>query len=332
MKNASAGASRRLILQGMAGTLASSLTTIAAPAAFSQSGYPNRVIRMVVTLPAGTSADAMARFISEQLASDLGQPVIVDNRPGASSTIGTRAVAAEPADGHTLLYGLAPALSLNPHLFKNLPYKPSDFTPISHILDVPFVLVVPASSPYRTVQDLFGAAKATPDKLQYPSYGVGSPNHVAMLQMLEKTGASMIHVPYRDGGLNDLLGGRLDCSLDVTAMAMPHVAAGTLRALVVSTPDRLAVLPNVPTFGDLQLGEPLFSWNGLFVRSGTAPEIVARLASAMQRITARADFQQKVADFVQVPRGGTPGQFAEFLARDLDNWGKIIARANIRLD
>ena len=115
-------------------------------------------------------------------------------------------------------------------------------------------------------------------------------------------------------------------------MAVAHIAAGTLRPLVVSTPDRLSFIPNVPTFGETQLGEPLFSWNGLFVRSGTAPEVVARLATAMQRITTRPDFRRKVEDFTQVPRGGTPAQFAEFLARDLDNWGKVIARANIRLD
>ncbi|HSV81371.1 MAG TPA: tripartite tricarboxylate transporter substrate binding protein [Ramlibacter sp.] len=305
---------------------------LATPVGWAQGGYPNRPIRLVVTLPAGTSADVMARFIAERLTRDLGQPVVVDNRPGASSIIGAQAVASAPADGYTLLYGLAPSISLNPHLYRKLPYKAADFTPIIHLLDVPFVLVVRSDSPFRTVQDLFSAARARSGRLSYASYGEGSPNHVAVLQMLQTAGATMTHVPYKDGGLNDVLGGQVDCSLEVTAMAMPHIAAGKLRPLVVSAHTRLDRLPEVRTLQEAGLGTALYSWNGLFAPAGTPPEAIARLAAAMQDITSRADFRQKVQDFTQVPRGGTPADFAAFLAKDSQNWGNVVARGNIRID
>ena len=227
MKSTDRGCSRCTVLR----SLLASPMVLTGTAAFAKGSWPDRPIRLVMTLPAGTSADTMARFIAEKLHGEPGQPMWVDNRPGASSNIGYQAAATAPADGYTLLYGLLSVI-LNPHLFKSVPFKPSDFTPIIHLLDVPFVR---ADSPYRTVQDLLQAAKANPDKLTYPSYGLGSANHVAMLQMLQATDAKMIHVPYKDGGLNDLLGGRLDCSLDVTASTIPHIQSGALRPSGIST-------------------------------------------------------------------------------------------------
>jgi tripartite-type tricarboxylate transporter receptor subunit TctC len=327
VKSTKLGNSRRAVLQ----SLCAAPLVLRSPGAWGKSSYPDRPIRLVMTLPAGTSADTMARFIAERLHAELGQAVWLDNRPGASSNIGYQAASTAPADGHTLLYGLL-SLILNPHLFKTLPYKPSDFTPIIHLLNVPFVLVVRADSPYRSVQELLDAAKADPDKLTYPSYGLGSANHVAVLQMLQATGAKMIHVPYKDGGLNDLLGGRLDCSLDVTATTIPHITSGSLRPLVVSTRQRLEELPDVPTFEEARLGVPLYSWNGMFARAGTPPEIINRLSSALQTITARDDFRKKVKEFLQIPRGGTPEEFASFLTRDSDNWGRIVAKAGIRIE
>nr|WP_249158136.1 tripartite tricarboxylate transporter substrate binding protein [Bradyrhizobium jicamae] len=273
----------------------------------------------------------MARFIAEKLHAELGQAVWVDNRPGASSNIGYQAAAAAPADGNTLLYGLL-SVMLNPHLFKSVPYKPSDFTPIIHLLDVPFVLVVRADSPYRTVEELLQGAKTDADKLTYPSYGLGSANHVAMLQILQTADAKMVHVPYKDGGLNDLLGGRLDCSLDVTATIIPHIQSGALRPLVVSTRQRLEELPDVRTFEEARLGVPLYSWNGIFARAGTPPEITSRLSSALQTITTGDDFRKKVKEFLQIPRGGTPDEFTAFLKQDSDNWGRIVAKAGIQIE
>lgn len=319
--------SRRTVLR----SLLAAPMVLTGTGAFAKGGWPDRPIRLVMTLPAGTSADTMARFIAEKLHAELGQPMWVDNRPGASSNIGYQAAATAPADGYTLLYGLLSVI-LNPHLFKSVPFKPSDFTPIIHLLDVPFVLVVRADSPYRTVQELLLAAKADPDKLTYPSYGLGSANHVAMLQMLQATNAKMIHVPYKDGGLNDLLGGRLDCSLDVTATTIPHIQSGALRPLVVSTRHRLEELPDVPTFEEARLGVPLYSWNGIFARAGTSSEITGRLSSALQTITTGDDFRKKVKEFLQIPRGGTSEEFTAFLKQDSDNWGRIVAKAGIQIE
>jgi tripartite-type tricarboxylate transporter receptor subunit TctC len=312
--------------------MAAGTAALALHPVLAQGGYPSKPIRIVVTLPAGSSPDAMARFIGERLARDLGQPVIVDNRPGASSIIGAQAVASAPADGYTLLYGLAPSISLNPHVFRKLPYKAADFVPIIHLLDVPFVLVVRADSPYRSAQDLFQAAKAQPGKLTYASYGEGSPNHVAVLLLLNTVGATMTHIPYKDGGLNDLIGGQVDASLEVTAMAIPQIQAGRLRPLLVAAHSRLDKLPDVPTLTEAGLGAPLYSWNGLFAPSGTPPDVVARLASVMQDITTRPDFRQKVLDFSQVPRGGTPADFAAFLAKDYEAWGRVVTRNQIKID
>jgi tripartite-type tricarboxylate transporter receptor subunit TctC len=317
--------SRRAVLQSM----------VAAPLVMKASAvfgdtYPTRPIRIVMTLPAGTSADTMARFIADRLQSDLGQPVIVDNRPGASSNIGHQTASSAAADGYTLLYGLL-SLVINPYLFKTIPYKPSDFKPVIHLLDAPFVFVVRADSPFRTVHDLLAFAKENPDKLTYPSYGPGSPNHVAVLQLLQVTGASMVHVPYRDGGMSDLLGGRMDCSLDVTAMAINHIAAGTLRPLAVSSNQRLDELPGVPTLEEERLGLPLYSWNGIFARTGTPPDVVDRLSTALRAITVKDDFRKKVKEFVQIPRGGTPEEFAAFISKEEQNWSRIIAKANLQI-
>lgn len=321
--------SRRSALRGLA---AAGLSTFGCSCLWSQTPYPSRPIRLVVTLPAGTSADAMARFIAERAGRELGQPVIVDNRPGASSIIGAQAVATAPADGYTLLYGLAPSISLNPHLFKKLPYKASDFIPIIHLLDVPFVWIVRADSPYRNLRDLLQAAKAQPGTLSYASYGEGSPNHVAVLQILQSNGATMTHVPYKDGGLMDIVAGRVDSALEVTAMAMPHIQTGKLRPLAVSARERLPQLPDVPTLAELNFGPPLYSWNGIFALTGTPPEVVQRLAGVMQGIASSPAYRQKVMDFTQVPVGGTPKEFAAFLAKDSDAWGKVILRSNIRIE
>ncbi|NSY39345.1 tripartite tricarboxylate transporter substrate binding protein [Leisingera sp. ANG59] len=312
-------------------------TLIAAPAVlatrpgFAQGSYPDRPIKMIMTLPPGNSADTTARFVADRLGQKLGQPVVVENKPGASSNIGYRTAATADADGYTLLFGLL-SLVMNPSLFSTTGYKVADFVPVTHLLDVPFVLLVRTESPYQSVQDLIDAAKADPGKLKYPSYGPGSPNHVAMLQVFQKTGAEMTHVPYKDGGMTDLLGGALDCSLDVTAAGIPQIKAGALRPLVVSTQKRLEALPDVPTFEEAGMGDPLYSWNGLFARTGTPDEIVAELAEAAQEIVASDEFQELARNFTQVPAGGTQAEFASFIADEEARWSKLISDAGLRLD
>lgn len=321
--------SRRQMLLGVGATGLHIATPLSA---YAQSTFPNKPIRLIVPLPPGNSADTLARVIAEKMTREVGQTVIVDNRPGATSIIGTQIAATAPADGYTLLYAIAGCMSINPHVFRNLPYKVSDFVPISHLLDVPFVLSVRSNSPYRSVEELFAAAKANPDKITYASYGEGSPTHLGMLQMLQTAGVTMTHVPYKDGGLNDVLAEQVDCSLEATSLSIPQVKAGKLRPLVVSARERIEQLPDVRTIQEAKLGEPLYSWNGIFARTGTSTEIVTRLVSVVQGIASSEEFQKRVRDIAQVPRVGTPAEFAAFLKVDSANWGRVVARANVHLD
>lgn len=299
---------------------------------FAQAPFPTKPVRLVVATPAGTSPDVSARFIAERLTRDLGQPVLVDNKPGASSIIGADAVAKAPADGYTLFYGTAPAISLNPHLFAKLPYKPSDFVPIIHLVDVNFVLSVRADSPYKSVDDVLQAAKRQPGKLTYSSHGEGTPNHVAMLELLQKTGATMTHVPYKDGGILDVMSGVVDWTFAASADAIPQIKGGKLRALAVSAKGRMPSLPGVPALSESYPGSQLYSWNGILAPRGTPPGVVDRLSVALQKIAASSEFRQYLLELGLVPGGGTPAEFGSFLAKDFENWGAVVKRNGIRLD
>ena len=301
-------------------------------AAFAQTAFPTKPVRLVVATPAGTSPDVSARFIAERLSRDLGQPVLVDNKPGASSIIGANAVAKAPADGYTLFYGTAPAISLNPHLFAKLPYKASDFVPVIHLLDVPFVLSIRADSPYKSVDDVLQAAKRQPGKLTYSSHGEGTPNHVAMLELLQKTGVTMTHVPYKDGGILDVMSGVVDWSLAASADAIPQIKGGKLRALAVSANGRMPSLPGIPALAESFPGSQLYSWNGILAPSGTPPEVVDRLSLALQKIATSSEFRKYLLDLGLIPNGGTPAEFGSFLAKDSENWGAVVKRNAIRLD
>jgi len=308
------------------------LAALVSGSVFAQTPYPTKPVRLVVATPAGTSPDVSARFIAERLTRDLGQPVLVDNKPGASSIIGADAVAKAPADGYTLFYGTAPAISLNPHLFTKLPYKPSDFVPIIHLVDVNFVLSVRADSPYKSVEDVLQAAKRQPGKLTYSSHGEGTPNHVAMLELLQKTGATMTHVPYKDGGIMDVMSGVVDWTFAASADAIPQIKGGKLRALAVSAKGRMSSLPGIPALSEGYPGSQLYSWNGILAPRGTPAAVVDRLSVALQKIIASSDFQKYTAEAGLVPAGGAPGEFGAFLAKDFENWGAIVKRNGIRLD
>lgn len=299
---------------------------------FAQTAFPSKPIRLVVTTPAGTSPDVSARFIGERLSKDLGQPVIVDNRPGGSSIIGADYVAKAPADGYTLLYGTSPAISLNPHLFAKLPYKTSDFAPIIHLADVPFVLGVRADSPYKSVDDVLQAAKRQPDKLTYASHGEGTPTHVAMLELLQKNGATMTHIPYKDGGIMDVMSGVVDWSLAASADAIPQIKGGKFRPLAVSAKTRMPSLPDIPTLAEAYPGSLMYSWNGILAPRGTPAEVINRLSVALQKVAASNEWRQYLLGVGLIPGGGTAADFSAFLAKDFENWGAVVKRNNIRLD
>jgi tripartite-type tricarboxylate transporter receptor subunit TctC len=306
--------------------------TLLCGSAIAEPVFPAKPIRLIVGTPAGSSPDVSARFIAERLTRDLGQPVLVDNKPGASSIIAGTALAAAPGDGYTLFYATAPAISLNPLLYAKLPYKPTEFVPIIHLVDVPFVLSVRADSPYKTVDEVLKAAKQNPDKLTYSTHGEGAPNHVAMLELLQKTGATMTHVPYKDGGVLDVMSGVIDWAFVASADAIPQIKGGKLRALAVSANGRMPSLPGIPALSEGFPGSQLYSWNGVVAPRGTPADVVDRLSTALQKIAVSSEFQQYLLGAGLIPAGGTPGEFRSFLAKDLENWGAVVRRNNIRLD
>lgn len=321
----------RSTVSRLLGFLFASAAVFAAPA-FAQTTFPAKPIRMVVPFPAGASPDVTARFIAERLGKDLGQPVVIDNRPGASQIIGTDIVAKAPADGHTLLYTAAPSVSLNPHVFSKLPYKASDLVPVIHVVEVPFVMIVRTNSPFKSVHDLLQAAKKDPGKLNYATYGDGTPSHIAGLQFMQQAGTTMTAIPYKDGGILSVMSGDVDFSMEASAAAIPQIKGGKLRALAVSANGRMPTLPGVPVLSEILPGNQLHSWNGIFAPRGTPQAALDRLSEALQKIVASSEFQQNATELGLIPVGGTQAQFRSFLAKDYEEWGAVVKRNGIHLD
>ncbi len=301
-------------------------------AAWAQSGYPSKVIKVVVPFPAGSSPDVIARLWGDKLAKATSQPVVIDNRPGASTIIGAQAVATAPADGYTLLYTVNNTTSINPYIYKTLPYKPQDFVPVVRVLSVPYVLVVSANSPIKTLPEFVNAAKSRPGKMNYASYGIGQGTHVAMAWFNNAAGIQMTHVPYKDGGITDIISGQIDASFEPSTTAIPQIKGGKLRALAVTGPTRVDALPEVPAIAETVRGFTGDSWHGLLAPKGTPPEVVGKLVDLSREIIGSEDFRRKLRDLGLTPVGGTQDDFSKFLAADTQSWGKVVKDNDIKAD
>ncbi|MFT3720665.1 Bug family tripartite tricarboxylate transporter substrate binding protein [Pseudorhodoferax sp.] len=329
--NHRAAASRPALLQraALAALAAAALAPLAAPA---QGAYPSKPIRVVVTFGAGTSPDVTMRLLSEPMSKALGQPVVVDNKPGASTIIGAQAVASAPGDGYTLLYTVNNTTSINPYVYKSLPYKPEEFVPVIRVLSVPYVVVTSAQSPYKTLGDLLAAAKANPGKLNYGSYGIGQGTHVAMARLLNAADANMVHVPYKDNAVPDLVAGLITTVLEPSTTAIPHIQGGKIRALAVTGPTRVEALPDVPAVSETYKGFVGDSWHGLLAPKGTPAAVVNKINETAQRIIATPEFQKRLKDLGLVPAGGTPADFQQFLKEDTQAWAKVVRDNDIKVD
>ncbi|GAA4356950.1 tripartite tricarboxylate transporter substrate binding protein [Variovorax defluvii] len=301
-------------------------------AAWSQSRYPSKVIKTVVPFPPGTSPDAIARVWAHAMGRHLGGTIIIDNRPGATSVIGTQAVATAPADGYTLLYTVQNTFSINPFVFPSLPYKPSDFVPVSQICGVPMVLITGAGSGINSFQEMVQRARKRPESMNFASLGIGQSTHVAMVRLMRSIGIEMTHVPYKDGGVGDVMGGAVDVSFESSTVALPLIQAGKLRALAVSSATRLELLPEVYTLPELV---PNFaaadSWQGLFVRNGTPSDVVATLVAASQSVTGSEEFQRRLRESSLIPVGNTPAEFAKVLEQESRAFQQLVRENNIRV-
>jgi tripartite-type tricarboxylate transporter receptor subunit TctC len=264
----------------------------------------------------------------------LGTSIIVDNRPGASGTIGASQVAKARADGYTVLYDATP-FSINPHLFARLPYARSALQPLSLVLLMPNVVVVKADSPVRSVADLAARAKAQPGKINFASGGSGTVQRLAAELFRQRLDLDMVHVPYKSGGpaIADVMGGQVDFMFGTMAATYPLVTGGKLRALAVAAPQRSARLPDVPTVSETVIpGYEAYEWNGIFLPTGTPEPVAARLHQALSEVLQEAEVRQRLSDLGAQPMASTPAEFAAFLQKEDAKWGEVVRKGAIVLD
>ena len=317
------------------GILVAVLALVAATHAFAQA-YPAKPIRLVVPFPPGGAVDFYARVVQAPLSEALGQQVVIDNRVGASGMIGADFVAKSAPDGYTLLLGNIASLAINVGLYSKMAYDPArDFTPITHTVDVNYVLVVHPSVPVHTVAELIAYAKANPGKLSYGSAGSGSLPHLAGELFKSLTGTDMIHVPYKGGGpmVTDLLGGTTQLVIADQASLMPFVTSGKLRALAVASPARSPNYPDLPTIAEAGVpGFQAVAWNGLVGPAGLPPEIVKRVHDVFVATMALPDVRRKLITGGLDPVGDSPEEFGRFVRAEIAKWSKISKDVGAHVD
>jgi tripartite-type tricarboxylate transporter receptor subunit TctC len=294
--------------------------------------YPARPLRWVVGFPPGGGADIVSRIMSPWLAERLGQPVVIENKPGASSNISIQAVVNSPPDGYTLLFIPASA-AVNVSLFDNLQFNLlRDIAPVSGLIDFPLVMVANPSLPAKTVPEFIAYAKANPGKISVGSFGTGSTSHVAGELFKMMTGINMIHVPYRGGAamLADVVGGQVQVAFDVLTGALAHIRSGSLHALAVAGKHRSEALPDVPTIGETVAGYEANSWCGVGVPRGTSAEIVERLNREFNAGLANPTIRARLADVATTPIVFTPAEFGAYMAAEVEKWGKVVKASGIR--
>lgn len=294
--------------------------------AFSQQ-YPSRPIRIVVPFGPGGFTDVAARILQKELAPAIGQPIVIENKPGAGSTIGTSEIAKAQPDGYNLVM-ISTAHVISPHLYKSMPYDPlKDFTPVMKLAEGPYVLVVHPSLPVRNVAELISLAKAKPDTIDYASSGNGSAQHLVGALFVTMAAAPLSHVPYKgsSGAMNDLLGGQVKVSFVGVPNALPNLAAGKLKALAVTTRKRYSELPDVPTLNEAGVpGYDATIWLGLLAPPGTPREIVQKLNASITQILSTPEARKFMASAGVDVATSTPEEFAALMKSELERWGKVV--------
>ena len=307
--------------------------TLAATAAHAQS-WPSQNLRIVVPFPPGGSTDVLARRLGEGLRVSLGQPVIVENRPGAGGTIGSEFVAKSAPDGYTLLMGVTGSHGVAPSLYPNLPYHPvRDFAPIALLVSTPLVLVVNPSVEAKTLKEFIALAKAQPDTFTYGTPGNGTSMHLTGVTFDLQAGTKLVHVPYRGsaGALTDLLSGQIKTMFGDLLVVLPQVRDGKIRALAVTSKTRSPLLPDVPTMDEAGLpGFEVLSWQGLFAPAGTPPDVVEKLGKAVRDVMTSAEVKDFFAKQGFEVGATTPPQFKDFVTKEVVRWGEIVKAGNVK--
>lgn len=319
--------------------VAATLGAVALPAA-AQGNWPTgKAITYVVPFAAGGTTDTLARLIGQQLGTALGTSVVVENKGGAAGSIGSEAAARAPADGYTLLGGTVSSHAINVSLYPKLGYDPiKSFSPVTLIGTNPVVLVVAANSPHKTLKDVLAAAKGREGGLSSASAGTGSSQHLAVELLAYKSGVKFTHVPYKGSGpaIQDVISGQVDMMFDTTVVAAPHIQSGKLRAIAVTSPKRLASMPDVPTVAESGVNGladfQVQSWQAVFVPANTPAPIVTRLHDEIRKILAQPDMQNRLKGFGMEPADMTTAQIATFQKAEVDKWAQVIKAANIKVD
>jgi tripartite-type tricarboxylate transporter receptor subunit TctC len=310
-------------------TLASTGVAVAAD-------YPTRPVRLVVPFPPGGTLDILARGLTPNLTAQLGQQLVVENRPGANGVIGYELVAKAPADGYTMLIGGGSGIAVHPALLSKLPYHPvKDFAPVAMLATYPSVLIANPSFPPGSVKEVIAAARASPGKLTYGSPGTGNINHLVGESFRSIVGVDMVHAPYKGAALviNDVVAGHIPIGFVLLPGALPQIRAGKLKALAVTAEQRVSAAPNVPTMAEAGApGLDLSDWGGILVPAGTPGEVIARLNQEVSKAVNTPEVRQRWVEQGLEPKTATPAELSSLIKSDVDKWNRIIKQAGVRAE
>ena len=329
---------RELIRRSLAaGTLLLGCGLVTLVPAVAQGNWPTgKAITYVVPFPPGGNTDTLARLIAPSLSTALGTPVVIDNKGGAGGSVGSGLAARAAPDGYTILGGTISSHAINVSLYAKLDYDPiKSFEPVAMLGSGPLVLAVNTSSPYKTLNDVLAASKAKAGGLSSASPGVGTSPHMALELLSYQSGVKFTHVPYKGSGpaVQDLIGGQVDMMFDTILIVGPHIQAGKLRPIAVSSSKRLEALPDVPTIAEAgQKGFDMGSWQAVFVPMGTPKPIVDRLHAEIMKIVATPEVQARLKGFGMVPSDMTPAQLGEYQKSEVEKWAKVVKAAGIKAD
>jgi tripartite-type tricarboxylate transporter receptor subunit TctC len=316
--------------------LAAAFALAAASHAPAQSAYPSQPLRWIVPYPVGGGTDNLARALADAMQPSLGQPIVIDNRPGASTNIGVSVLMQAKPDGYTIMQAENAALLFNEHMFVKLPYKPaSDFSYIGTIGRFPVALVVHPDFPAKTVAEFVSYVKANPDKVSYASPGNGTPHHMAMELFKQKAGLSIVHVPYKGAApaMTDIMGGQVPTMMLDLASGLPIIRSGKVRVLAIALPQRASALPDVPTFSEVGFKDVnAYAFHGLIGPAGMPQEAVDRINGELNKAMKAPKVTKLFADFGFEALPGTPQDFYKLSRAESERWGKIIKSAGVQLD
>jgi tripartite-type tricarboxylate transporter receptor subunit TctC len=306
-----------------------------APAAAQTAAYPSKPVRIVVGYQAGGPTDLVARLLANKLQSAFGQPVVVENKPGAGSNLAADLVAAAPADGYTLLLAASPIV-MNGFLYKNLKHDvQKSFEPVSMLMSAPAVLAVYPGTPAKNLAELIALAKKQPGKLSFASTGPGGSPHLAAEVFMQRAGIELLHVPYKgaSSAMNDVMAGHVTMSFMTSVSALPNLKSGNPRPLAVASNQRMPQLPDVPTMGEAGLpGFTADSWNGLFAPAGTPPAIVDKLQREAAKAMAAPEVREKLLTQGAIPVGGTASDFRAHIKQEVEHWAQVLKTIKISMD